>query len=615
MKTLLRLVLAIVILLVCASLARALPNIVLYRLQDKAWVVDDNYWPKGRIALLVHGFPMFGGTNNRAGLLPLANYFSTSRKVGPTRLPAYDTICAVEYPKNNHLIQTAAALADLVHLECRNLPADVKIDVFAHSMGGLVAGSACDVPEVLLGTKPMSDRVAHLVTMGTPRGGFASAELDIFKQVFGDLPEIDDMGSGGMFIQGVLNFPSKSKPKAPCDYYALVGRRSYRPVEFLSDKSPAIAKGLKGLMDVLHDVHDGLVEADSAGYDTSEFYRSYKKVELDLNHDYLKSHQEAFDAIDGWMVMDNWFGQAAAPSYDDWWPTAVTPPADYDGPFTLPAGRQIAFLSNRDGATAVYTLDTKTYDLWKVQDLKGFHEAYSFSASGKYILLVDDQNYINIAAVDWDQKQTTVYKTSLKVSSVYFATCLWKGSSWPIHEFSNWESETSFHFANEQNQIKLVNFSFSEEERNISADLRALLIDIGMKTTQTVMKTTLSEPATKSFFACAKDGNGFMQIVSVDCNYRPAEWLTQEKCSSIEENAWGDKVAFVSDRSGHTNIYSMQKGAPNSLTNLTNATEDEFEPHWLYSATKIIFTVMVQGHKRIYTMDASGANRALLDVS
>lgn len=303
MKTLI----AFVVLIILCATAVAAPHIPVYRYQNNVWVRDDKDWSSKSITLLVHGFPAFNEGNNRAGLLALAAHLSQLRKIDIKMTPAYDAIYAIEYPIRYHNIETAATLADIVHNKCRNLLKEIKIDVFAHSMGGLVARPAIECPETILGTKNLSDRVRNLVMMGTPNNGFSMPEIEIFKQSFGDLPEVSDMDSGGMFISGVLNFPSAKKPKVACDYYSIIGRRSYRPVPFLSDKSGMLARGLKKLMDNLVGVHDGLVKASSAGYDLSPFCHLYKKAELDLNHDYIKSHQEVFDVIDKWMIQDEWF--------------------------------------------------------------------------------------------------------------------------------------------------------------------------------------------------------------------------------------------------------------------------------------------------------------------
>jgi len=101
------------------------------------WVRDDAKWPVNkRIALLVHGFPLFSPGTNRYGLLDLAAHLSKERNIDNTIIPAYDSVYAVEYPEKYSISDTAFALDDIVHERCSNLPIGTKIDIFAHSMGG-----------------------------------------------------------------------------------------------------------------------------------------------------------------------------------------------------------------------------------------------------------------------------------------------------------------------------------------------------------------------------------------------------------------------------------------------------------------------------------------------
>ncbi|AKM82095.1 MAG: hypothetical protein UT28_C0001G0284 [Berkelbacteria bacterium GW2011_GWE1_39_12] len=290
-----------VLFLIFSGAAMAAPNITLYRYQNNdiktidPWISDDAKWPSGsKIALLVHGLPMLSHGDSRKNLTALGTHLSRKYKV----------VYAVEYPAGYHILDTAAALADIVNAKCSK---GEKIDIFAHSMGGLVARTAIEYPKVLLGTKGIADKVSHLVTMGTPHHGFSAPEIDLFKTVMGKLPiEIGDMDPAGLFMV-MLNLTNTQKPKVPCDYYSIVGLRSDRPEKFCRSRSGALAVILKKLQDKTFSVHDGLVDAASAGYDLKEVCHSFKKAQLNLNHDYIKAHQEVYDTIDNWMDKDKWF--------------------------------------------------------------------------------------------------------------------------------------------------------------------------------------------------------------------------------------------------------------------------------------------------------------------
>lgn len=324
--------LMLILVVLCLALASAClsaPNITVYRYQNNGFVRDDTKWPTGKkIALLVHGFSMFSQGKCRDGMIGLAAHLSVSKRVGETIIPGYDAVYAVEYPQKYHVLDTAAVLADIVNARC---PSNTKIDVFAHSMGGLVARTAIEYPEVLLGTKAITARVNHLVTMGTPHHGLGTAEIEIFKEALGQLPaEIGDMDPDGQFLN-MLNFTNSKKPQVMCDYYSIVGARSYRPKKYSKDKTGPFATILMKIQDINHPVHDGLIDAASAGYDLSEVCHTFKKTPLDLNHDYIKSHQEVFDVIDHWMVDDNWFGAASEKKDDKPASKSAQKPKDFLG--------------------------------------------------------------------------------------------------------------------------------------------------------------------------------------------------------------------------------------------------------------------------------------------
>lgn len=297
--------------LTLTSVCLSAPSVTIYRYQGDGFTRDDTKWLAGKkTALLIHGFPMFGQGERRQDMIELAAHLSVSRRVDDIMIPGYDAVYAVEYPSKYHILDTASVLSDIVSLKCSNWPKNTKIDVFAHSMGGLVARTAIEYPEVLLGTKNASNRVRYLVTMGTPHNGVSSPVADIFKEAFGQLPiEVGDMSPKGLFMN-MLNFRSSKKPQVSCDYYSIVGARSYRPKVLWSSSIGPLAVIAKKVSDISYPVHDGLISADSAGYDLKEVCHAFKKAQLDLNHEYIRSHPEVFSTIDRWMIDDRWFDMA-----------------------------------------------------------------------------------------------------------------------------------------------------------------------------------------------------------------------------------------------------------------------------------------------------------------
>ncbi len=294
MKT--RVLFLALVLIFSINLVLADPEIQVYRFQNNGWVRDEAKWQKGRISFLIHGYPIIDDGNNREGLKNLAIHFAEERKFNDQTIPAYDAIYAAEYPKGYHILETAKVVADIVNNRCGNLPNDVKIDVFAHSMGGLIARTAIGCSEEVLGTKNIGNRVAHLVMMGTPQYGFY--EIEVAKFALGNSDDVADMNASGDFLNKIVNNAEVSRAKN-VDSYMVIGTCSFKPKLFMN--------GLKRIADKLEKVHDGLVGLNSSSYDLSIFYRSYKNVKLELNHDYTKDDPQVFTAIDQWMIKDKWF--------------------------------------------------------------------------------------------------------------------------------------------------------------------------------------------------------------------------------------------------------------------------------------------------------------------
>lgn len=318
----LRFLVVLAVLVLAASLVRAVPDVVIHRYSPttpikvdltknidiasilgsvvksaKNWVRDDAPWTPGkRILLMVGGFP-YDGKPDRDGLVALASHYSKPRTVGGKVLPAYDVIYIAEYPKGRHIIETAAIIADIVNARCVNFAPGQKIDLDGHSMGGLICRAMIELPEDVLGTKSIGNLVGHLVMMGTPQYGFY--EIDVAKWALGTWPEVQDMDAVGDFINKSLNRPDPVKVST--DYYAIIGTCSWRPKQFMV--------GAKNLVDKLEGEHDGLVSVNSSGYDLTRFCRSYKSMPFSLNHNAVKDQPEVFAQIDKWMVEDKWFTQ------------------------------------------------------------------------------------------------------------------------------------------------------------------------------------------------------------------------------------------------------------------------------------------------------------------
>lgn len=373
-------VFAVLVLVFSASIAIAGPNLQIYRYQRgnigdvknlpadlilgnpvrlDAWIKDDAKWPQGKkIALLIHGFPVLWVLTKgtcRNDMNALADHLSKERVVDQKKLPAYDAVYAIEYPSHQHLLATANVLANIVSNRTSDWSKGDKIDVFAHSMGGLVARTAIECPKQVLGTNNIADLVSHLVMMGTPQTGFY--ELNAARKLLGVSPELEDLNAKGSFLNQTLNSSSFSRVKT-IDYYVIYGTCSYLPVQYRNVP--------KHIGDSLEAAHDGLVPVSSSSYSLSAFCHLYQFKPLELNHEYLVKDPSVFNQIDLWMAADKWFGKVPIISAP-----ALPQIEKYTGGLPIVIGKTRAEVIKLFGTNALFTEPTnyKTV-LNRVKDLQ-----------------------------------------------------------------------------------------------------------------------------------------------------------------------------------------------------------------------------------------------------
>lgn len=247
------------------------PAIETYRLQDGGWAAYDGVWKEvagERVALMVHGF--MGGT--REDLLPLARELLNQPGY------RYDKVYAIEWHEGYGIERIGARLAGII----KERVSAGQIDVFAHSMGGLVARGAIE----LCGA---AEKVNILVTMGTPHLGHSRASLLSFLVMRSPswAAELRDLERGSGFLKK-LNQPSGT----PCAYRLLAGDSPSRPHVYWTVP-------LWGLM---AGANDGMVETASAAADLKRECASYAvKVER-LNHAGIRTDGAVFDDIRAWLL-------------------------------------------------------------------------------------------------------------------------------------------------------------------------------------------------------------------------------------------------------------------------------------------------------------------------
>ena len=84
---------------------------------------------------------------------------------------------SVSFGEHKDLQQMASYLCELIDevARCNNLQDDEQIDIVAHSMGGIISRLALTRPET-------AQRIAHLITLGTPHQGTHLARLASTEQ-------------------------------------------------------------------------------------------------------------------------------------------------------------------------------------------------------------------------------------------------------------------------------------------------------------------------------------------------------------------------------------------------------------------------------------------------
>lgn len=274
------------------------PPMETYQYNGSGWSVYNGNWKETtneKVALLVHGVA-FGSHDD---LTPLAHHLKTKGY--------YSEIYAVEYHEGYGIIRLGAKLATYINSKVQA----GKIDIFAHSMGGVVSRSAME-----LGTGKCYSKVNALVTMSSPHNGQSAAFLTSMLLNFGKglgaklpnltncIPEFYDLATGSAFFNTLNASPGHNT----CHYRMLVGADANQPNGYwLSSLAGfGVPEAVRlPLTDLLNDSlvkdHDGMVEARSSGYPLGYECASYKSATLRLNHDWIKQHGDSYAIIDGWL--------------------------------------------------------------------------------------------------------------------------------------------------------------------------------------------------------------------------------------------------------------------------------------------------------------------------
>ena len=147
---------------------------------DLGWHLPEDFQPNRRTVLLIHGLE-----SNIASMRPLQTAFE--------RWGAQ--VIQFDFPNDGPIARSGDRLREAL-MEFQRLRPAVNLVVVVHSMGGLVARSAPEVPSD--GPSCVSD----LFLLGTPNGGSRLAQaqpwLELFTDVLPNLPRLHNISADGL---------------------------------------------------------------------------------------------------------------------------------------------------------------------------------------------------------------------------------------------------------------------------------------------------------------------------------------------------------------------------------------------------------------------------------
>lgn len=165
-------------------------------ISDRVLKLEENYEVKAgeKVLVLVHGWT----SDPRSCWTSFIRYLTTSRN------SQYDKVLTFGYNTGLHINANGKIFADNIRAKLK----DAKVDIVAHSMGGLVARSAIE-------NHNAADNVRSLITLGTPHRGtlIASSWVDDSRSLLAGINTDggNDLSYDSEFIQRLMKNPRPSQ--------------------------------------------------------------------------------------------------------------------------------------------------------------------------------------------------------------------------------------------------------------------------------------------------------------------------------------------------------------------------------------------------------------------
>ena len=269
-----------------------------------------------RIAVIVHGI-----FNDRTNMVDLGRFLRTDINTGNnTPGPVYDAVWCYEYNWKAHIVDNATRFTQKLGAA---MTGAVEVDIYAHSMGGLVSRWALE-------KAGLGSSITRLTTMGTPHAGVPLQALQLLLFLIGQktglnaadfIPGVDDLTHKKIenplapsFIKQLNDGTSAYQSTA--EYFTLAGN-NFRLIETVADVAVDVGIPIELYFNTIPFTPttqlDGIVPTDSAlssvlatkSSTWSQHQDSHTATVL-LTHDQLKGDDNPANQAELTNVLKPW---------------------------------------------------------------------------------------------------------------------------------------------------------------------------------------------------------------------------------------------------------------------------------------------------------------------